>query len=67
MSAEIVKLTPLERKYAEERKERTDLKGTHEERLEAEIERQRNIYRPDTAEILLRRAAVRALIERGEW
>ena len=43
------------------------LKGTHEERLEAEIERQRNIYRPGTTEILLRRAAVRALIERGEW
>lgn len=36
-------------------------------RLSDEIERQRSIYRPGTSEALLRRAAVRALMDRGDY
>lgn len=44
----------------------TEMSVPTPDKLGEEIERQRAIYRPGTAESTLQRAAVRALIDKGE-
>lgn len=48
-------------------KDRQELADDREARLYVEIERQRHIRRPGTNDYVLKRAAVAALMERGEW
>lgn len=45
--------------------ERAEL--TREQKVLAEVERQRNIYRIGTPDNVLQRAAIAALMERGEY
>jgi len=49
--------------HKDERPEYSD----REKELRKEVERQRRIWRPGTDEATLRRAAINALMDKGDW